>query len=430
MTIPTPSLVEILGTSIFAIAVIHTFSVKLLQNAAHHFHENSVMRSLLHLASEIEVVFGIWAGIFLAIVAVLLGPGVVVQLQSSMKFTEPIFVFCIMAISATKPTLWLVRKMVMAFSHFLHKVFRMTVKQSDLMSLLILTPLMGSFITEPAAMTVAALLLRSMIQKVSSRFMYALLAVLFVNISIGGSLTPYAAPPILMVASKWEWTFQFVFLHFGVKSFLAVVGNAVLIFVLFKNEIESSFRDLESSTDERRKMPIWIVAMHYLLLAMLVLCAHYPNLVMGIFMMFLGLTTVTKRHQDELKLRESLLVAFFLAGIIVFGSFQSWWLQPMLTSLNEMALFFGATALTAVTDNAALTYLGSQVEGLSEASKYYLVAGAIAGGGLTVIANAPNAAGYNILQAQFPGGMNPLALLKAAAIPTLIAVVCLGFLPI
>jgi hypothetical protein len=56
-------------------------------------------------------------------------------------------------------------------------------------------------------------------------------------------------------------------------------------------------------------------------------------------------------------------------------------------------MYFGATALTAITDNAALTYLGSLVEGVSDQLKYALVAGAVSGGGLTVIANAPNPAG-------------------------------------
>ena len=60
----------------------------------------------------------------------------------------------------------------------------------------------------------------------------------------------------------------------------------------------------------------------------------------------------------------------------------------------QSALFFGAAALTAITDNAALTYLGSLVEDISDQSKYSLVAGAVAGGGLTVIANAPNPAGF------------------------------------
>ncbi len=46
--------------------------------------------------------------------------------------------------------------------------------------------------------------------------------------------------------------------------------------------------------------------------------------------------------------------------------------------------------LTAITDNAALTYPGSLIDSMSVEAKYMLVAGAVTGGGLTVIANAPN----------------------------------------
>lgn len=76
----------------------------------------------------------------------------------------------------------------------------------------------------------------------------------------------------------------------------------------------------------------------------------------------------------------------FLAGLVVLGGLQRWWLQPIVAGLEPLALFFGALSLTAITDNAALTYLGSLIEGISDASKYMLVAGAVAGGGLTVIA--------------------------------------------
>ena len=80
---------------------------------------------------------------------------------------------------------------------------------------------------------------------------------------------------------------------------------------------------------------------------------------------------------------------------------QRWWLQPIVSGLEPLALFFGALGLTAITDNAALTYLGSLLAGISDESKYMLVAGAVAGGGLTVIANAPNPAGVALLKRGF-----------------------------
>jgi Na+/H+ antiporter NhaD/arsenite permease-like protein len=105
---------------------------------------------------------------------------------------------------------------------------------------------------------------------------------------------------------------------------------------------------------------------------------------------------------------------------------QAYWLKPLIESLSGNALFFGATGLTAITDNAALTYLGSLVDGISDELKYALVAGAVAGGGLTVIANAPNPAGIGILQGAKvfkDEGISPLGLFLGALLPTVIAII-------
>jgi hypothetical protein len=121
-------------------------------------------------------------------------------------------------------------------------------------------------------------------------------------------------------------------------------------------------------------------------------------------------------------LKEGLLVGFFLAGLVVLGGMQQWWLQPIVSSLEPKALFFGAMGLTAITDNAALTYLGSLIEGMSDAAKYMLVAGAVAGGGLTVIANAPNPAGVALLRGGFnDASISAIGLLLGALLPTMVA---------
>ena len=104
---------------------------------------------------------------------------------------------------------------------------------------------------------------------------------------------------------------------------------------------------------------------------------------------------------------------------------QQWWLQPIVSSLEPLALFFGALGLTAITDNAALTYLGSLIVGMTDEAKYMLVAGAVAGGGLTVIANAPNPAGFAILKGHFDGeSISPLWVFVAALGPTAVAGLC------
>ena len=97
--------------------------------------------------------------------------------------------------------------------------------------------------------------------------------------------------------------------------------------------------------------------------------------------------------------------------------------------MGSLTLFLSSIGLTAVTDNAAITYLGTLVSQLSEESKYALVSGAVIGGGLTVIANAPNPAGYGILQSQFgESGIRASGLFLGALIPTIISALIFWFL--
>ena len=58
---------------------------------------------------------------------------------------------------------------------------------------------------------------------------------------------------------------------------------------------------------------------------------------------------------------------------------------------------------------------------LSDPLKYAVVEGAVVGGGLTVIANAPNPAGQALLRRFFGGAMSPLGLMGGALLPTIIA---------
>jgi Na+/H+ antiporter NhaD/arsenite permease-like protein len=230
-----------------------------------------------------------------------------------------------------------------------------------------------------------------------------------------------------MVVAKWNWDLQFMFLHFGWRAAAACAVSAGLVAMLFRKELSAVL----PVRDAGAGVPVWLTATHLAALAMVVVFAHHPDLFFGVFVLFLGLVTATQPHQEPLKLREGLLVGFFLAGLVTLGSLQAYWLKPLIQSLSGGALFFGATALTAITDNAALTYLGSLVEGISDELKYALVAGAVTGGGLTVIANAPNPAGVGILQSAkvFEGeGISPLGLFTGALGPTLIAVVFFWFL--
>jgi len=414
----TIGLIEITGTALFALAVLHTFSTRYFEHLAH---TRTAHAGVWHLLGEVETVFGFWALVLVLFMALAYGWGRSSQYLDSLHFTEPMFVFVIMVIAASRPVMQLAGDLVQAVG----RLIPARPATAGYFLALSLVPLLGSFITEPAAMTLAALMLRDRLfsAAVSSRLKYATLGVLFVNISVGGTLTHFAAPPVLMVAAKWGWTSSFMFSTFGAKAILAVLVNALLVTLLFRRELAA--RALERREDSRPRVPAAFVALNVLILAAVVFTNHHPEAFMGLFLLFLGLTEAYRRHHERLLLREGLMVAFFLAGLVVLGGQQQWWLQNVLSSLDETALFYGAAALTAITDNAALTYLGSMVEGVSDEYKYALVAGAVAGGGLTVIANAPNPAGFAILKDHFDEkSISAFGLFAAALAPTVVAVLC------
>lgn len=420
-----PHIIEILAAAIFFLAILHTFTVAHFQKHSRRFPPGSAWEGFFHLLGEVEVVFGIWASILFVLIAVFQGLSGAIEYTDGLNFTEPLFVFVIMAMAATKPIVTLSKSGIQALS----AKIPLPGQVGSYFVCLTLGPLLGSFITEPAAMTVTALILHDQffVPHRSARFKYFTIAVLFVNVSIGGAMTPYAAPPILMVASKWGWDLAFVFSHFGWRVFVAVILNAALATTLLFKELRSEpvKRTAFSSTG----VPVRLMLLHVIFIALVVATAHHAKVFMAIFLLFMGLVAATQQYQGKLKLKESLLVAYFLGGLVFLGNLQRWWLEPLISGLDALPLFLGTTALTAITDNAALTYLGSQVQNTTDLFKYALVEGAIAGGGLTVIANAPNPAGYSILREKFgPGGVSASKLFLSALLPTIIAMFCLWFL--
>jgi hypothetical protein len=152
-----------------------------------------------------------------------------------------------------------------------------------------------------------------------------------------------------------------------------------------------------------------------------VFTAHYPALFIGGFLFFLGFAGATAPYQSRIELKTPLLVGFFLAGLVIHGGLQGWWIAPVLSRLQEVPLFLGATALTSINDNALITFLATLVPDLDDASRLAVVQGAVVGGGLTVIANAPNPAGQALLGRFFGEAILPIGLLAGALPPTVIA---------
>jgi hypothetical protein len=406
--------IDLIAALIFALALLHTFATKFFERLAHRMPRHS---GLLHLLGEVEVVFGFWAFVLIAIMAVVSGGPEAIQYAESRQYTEPLFVFVIMVVAASRPVLVAIETLIA----FIARLVPLPAVVAQVWLCLALVPLLGSLITEPAAMTLAALMLAPLVFRpgMPEWLKYGALGVLFVNISIGGTLTSFAAPPVLMVAATWSWSSAFMAATFGWKAAIAVIINATATTFLLRSQLRATSSGPIAGTI---KVPAVVSAIHLAFLAAVVAFAHHPVIFLGLFMLFLGFTHAYGRYQSQLILKEALLVAFFLAGLVVLGGMQQWWLQPIVSSLQPTALFFGALGLTAITDNAALTYLGSLIEGMSDDAKYMLVAGAVAGGGLTVIANAPNPAGVSLLKSGFnDGSIGAGGLLLGALAPTVVA---------
>ncbi|MGI9142778.1 MAG: putative Na+/H+ antiporter, partial [Fluviibacter sp.] len=323
----TVSPMELIATTIFAVAVLHTFSTKFFARLAH---VQPAHAGFWHLLSEVEVVFGFWAFIFMLVVFFFMGQSTAVEYVESRNFTEPFFVFAIMVIAASRPIL----KAVEAIITFLAGVLPINRPLAMYFLCLSLLPLLGSLITEPAAMTLGALMLRDSFYRygLSRRLKYATIWVLFVSVSVGGTLTNFAAPPVLMAADAWGWSSHYMLVNFGWKAALAVFFNALFVTWYFRKEIASKGKIPELAPNQR--VPMVVVLVHLAFLAGVVAFSHHPAVFLGLFLFFLGYTEAYSRYQDRLLLREALLVAFFLAGLVVLGGLQQWWLQPAISDVE------------------------------------------------------------------------------------------------
>jgi hypothetical protein len=407
--------IEPVAAAIFALALLHTFSTRLFERLARRHPKHA---GLLHLLGEVEVVFGFWATILVVAMAIVQDGARAIDYAETRQYTEPLFVFVIMVVAASRPILEAVQALVLALARLVP--LRTAVVRAWLC--LAVVPLLGSLVTEPAAMTLAALMLAPAVFRpgIPEPLKYAALGVLFVNVSIGGTLTSFAAPPVLIVAQAWHWDSAFMAATFGWKAAIAVLVNATAIVVALHRHLDDA--PAGAALGDEAPVPGWVVTVHVLVLGAVVAFAHHPVIFLALFLLFLGFTQAYARWQSPLLIKEALLVGFFLAGLVVLGGMQQWWLQPIVASLQPLALFFGALGLTAIADNAALTYLGSLIEGLSDRGRYMLVAGAVAGGGLTVIANAPNPAGVALLRKGFEdGSIGAVGLLLGALAPTAVA---------
>lgn len=529
---------------IFLCAIVHTFLASKFMTISHqweHEHEEKIKQGLadkdsvhygaglFHFLGEVEVIFGIWALVLLVtIVGFFDWKTAVNYVAHDVNFVEAMFVVTIMTLAATRPILKLSETVMQKIAGLLGGGLT-----AWWFTILTLGPILGSFITEPAAMTISALLLSRKFFHLqpTRKFKYATLGLLFVNISVGGTLTHFAAPPVMMVATPWQWDTLHMFTHFGWKAVLGILVANGLYFLFFRRELAELQHDfsvedlkhriqtelikrkdlqaqfekigpetsktlafeetihrktaeafqhikarldkdflphlLEKGIDENlvkeafdkrfkeielRKtrqflpmllpedqrplfvdpewdnrddpVPAWLIAAHVLFMVWTIFNAHYPGLFIAGLLFFLGFAQVTAPFQNRIDLKPPLLVGFFLGGLVVHGGVQGWWIEPVLSRLGEIPLMLGSTILTAFNDNAAITFLSTLVPAFTDSLKYAVVAGAVAGGGLTVIANAPNPAGQSLLKKYFDDAVSPVGLLKGALLPTAITWLC------
>ncbi len=355
---------NLVATLIFLLAIVHTFLAPCFMKIAHRWRDEhdavirqrrgvsqmksqndviqevSLKAEVMHFFGEVEAIFGIWVVPLLLAITFYHGwPAAEHYVSHGVDFTEPMFVVVVMTIAATRP--------VLRFAEWFMSLVAVLGGRKPAawwFSILTIGPILGSFITEPAAMTICALLLARQFYdlKPSRKFCYATLGLLFVNVSVGGTLTHFAAPPVLMVAARWSWDTPFMFTHFGWKAVVGIFVANAIYFAAFRREFErvalsaSRISDLsEKWSDRTDPVPAPVTIVHLFFLAWTVFNAHTPSLFIGGFLFFLAFTTATEHHQNPLSLKPALLVGFFLAGLVIHGGLQGWWIGPVLASMSE-----------------------------------------------------------------------------------------------
>lgn len=428
---------HLIALILFILAIIHTLCAYKVHNWARKLElrqrpkyrgskeKRSFTVHMLYFLSEVEVVFAFWAIPLFFTIWAFYGWTISLEYVNTRDYTETLFVVVILCMASTRPIVNAAATVI----HWVAKCFGGSLSAWWFV-LLTIGPLLGSLITEAAAMAVCALLLARKFYEYhpSKQLAYATLGLLFVNISIGGVLTDFASPAVLILAHCWGWSMSDMFFDFGWKAALGILISNTIYWTYFRKELMAmnlrsqavGIYNQHSTKSHEDPIPAWITSVHILFMVIIVLVAHYPAIFIASFLFFLGFHQATRPHQHPIRIGRPLMVGLFLAGLIIHGGLQGWWVVSILEGLSPLSVMGVAMALTGFNDNAGISYLSTLIPEWGEAYKYALFTGVVAGGGLTVIANAPNPAGYAILRKHFEKGINPISLFLAALLPTLI----------
>ena len=432
---------HLIALLIFICAVIHTLSVNKIHHWAKSFQRNhpagkgkllKAVSQILFFFSEVEIVFAFWVIPLFIAICYFYDWTIALEYINTRDYTEPLFVVVVLSMSATRPIV-----------HIAESAIRWCAKglggslSAWWFVLLTLGPLIGSLITEAGAMTLSALLLSRQfyIHKPSSRLAYASLALLFVNISVGGVLTDFASPAVLVLAHCWHWTLSDMFFDFGWKAALGIFLANSLYWFFFRKELadlnsekQKLDRHASKSAEKEAPIPIWVTLTHVIFVVWIVVVSHYTAVFVASYLFFVGFHQASRDHQYPIRLARPMLVGLFLAGLVIHGGLQGWWVVDLLRGISPLSVMGVAMSLTAFNDNTAISYLAGLVPDWGDLYEYAVFTGIIAGGGLTVIANAPNPAGYAILKHHFDGGIRPIKLFLWALTPTLLLYAVFYFL--
>lgn len=100
----------------FAVALLHTFSAKQFERLSHRYPRHA---GLFHLLGEVEVVFGFWAIVLVVLMELVAGGATALDYAEARNYTEPLFVFVVMVIAASRPVLRTVMSAVNRIAHVL-----------------------------------------------------------------------------------------------------------------------------------------------------------------------------------------------------------------------------------------------------------------------------------------------------------------------
>lgn len=419
--------IEIFTFIIFALAIIHAF----LTHYFYALHEKYKIKAnrvskqqkfylslseICYFFSEIEIVFGFWIiplvlGLFL-----FLGVQETLHYLTSRDYTYALYMAVVVAFVSTRPIIQCAERLLA----YISRLGGNSVK-TWWWTILTLGPFLDIFLKEPGAMTITSILMaKTCFPFVKSRkFRYGTLALLFLNISLGGLFSPYTSRSLFLVAQLEKWDLAYTLMHFSWKALIVILLNTGLTYFVFRKKFPKDSSALLTflENEKREHIPIWLTIIHLGLFLAIILSSEYPPIFLGVFFIFIGIHKVTHHYQGHeqgpLQLKPAIAVGFFFASLLIHGELQEGWVLKFLSDLNFEGALAISTFLSSIIDNAIVLYFLDQIKPLKDPVLYAIIAGSLSAAALTVMANGPNLIGYTILKKFFGGNISPFQLFLA-----------------